>query len=219
MSPSLLSADHQQCFSHRVLELITLSSAQLSPSYQLHGVLAISIRDFWISVAMSSESGPSLITWREEELRFRHNQSYPSIVSWLHSFPADRASLVIDIPLFNAGKAVGVSAWENHIRLPLQANATLLKWGAFEQGWGVESVIEKHRGRDEKGPRFPRRAWGSSAISLDRAGRLRAVWRGGGIFDGCSLGLKRLEDRQELLESEQPVGVYCLCRSLYLSCH
>ena len=36
----------------------------LSLLHQLQGVLAISIRDFWISVAMSIESGPSLITWK-----------------------------------------------------------------------------------------------------------------------------------------------------------
>ena len=51
--------------SQNTLQMLFL--AQLSLAHQIHGVLAISIRDFCISVAMSSESGPSLITWREEE--------------------------------------------------------------------------------------------------------------------------------------------------------
>ena len=59
--------------------------------------------------------------------------SHPSVVRGLHGLPTHGASLVVDVPLLDAGQAVRVRAGQDHVRLPLQADTALLQRGAFEQ--------------------------------------------------------------------------------------
>ena len=53
---------------------------------------------------------------------------HPPVVRVLYSFPADRAGLVVDIPLLDTGDAVGVSAGQDQVRPPLDTDTALLHW-------------------------------------------------------------------------------------------
>ena len=51
----------------------------------------------------------------------------PAIVRAGHRLPADRARLVVHVPLLDAGQTVGVGARQDHVRLTLETHATLLQ--------------------------------------------------------------------------------------------
>ena len=56
----------------------------------------------------------------------------PSVVGGVEGLSADRTRLVVDVPLLDAGQAVGVGAGQDDVGLPLQADAALV------QGAGVD---------------------------------------------------------------------------------